>query len=730
METIQTTVERPVEWYDFEAACRVLGRKSRSTRSILGAVSPELTRPHLQDNGRPRLLYHYTALPELAADFREKIGPAPEPVQRIILGADEIEGPPAVAATVTRQIAAHELAEGQLRARAVREYHERKRLMIEMRAAEETVLDWKCRPRLTTVETVQRINQARGTERKFAKHVQVGGFSVSSLRVWARVFAQAEAATPGSGIAALSPARRGVVHKDKIKLPEELLNLVHAFAVSTQRADIVKAVAEARRHWPTQFPQVSIDTWRRRILERDPARASVTLGKEGIAAFEREHVPDIERDWSKLRYNQLWQIDDMTEDYYGHSTDHNRLVRPFAYAIARVATRQWVACVTTETPITQDQVRSLVGLAMASPGGGIPEEMTFERGTVAIDAYLRGLLETLGVKIHQTGMDSGSVHPRALPDRGTGHWQGKAIIERMVQGHHNEMWQAPGQTGGEERNTAHGNLETIKREALARAKAGVPLILWTPEEWRQKNIEAMKRQNARSHSALPELLDPETGTTRHMSPDEYATHLGNQGIRVLAEKLLPMFFRRGLIVSVGRNGISHQGGTYGRFDTDLQKLAGTQVTIYSLREASDLIYVQEIGRCIEIDHKIVVGENGETYERKRGIAKAIMSKHQAMIEEAIKTGNGAITQSTWVGLDPARQTRPREQAAPEALVIKAAEIAGAVEVSQAVQALENSRFEMPVEGPVNPPATAPALRRGLLSREADLAADLVTLGAL
>ena len=717
----------PSAWFTFDAARGILGCGTRTARKLLKPVARELTRPLYSENGRPSTLYHYSAHPALTAEYRAKAAGTPDPVQRIILGPDQTEQ--VAPQESPRVIAAEDLAVGRLRAQAVREYHERKRVMQETKAAAETCLDWKNRPRLTTVETVERISEARGTQRRYAKHVQVGGFAISTLRLWAGTFVRAESNLPGSGIVALAPAQKGVIHKDKIHIPDELLNMVHAFAVSTARADIVKAVAEGRKHWPGEFPEVSIDTWRRRILERDPARAFDTLGKRGIAAFEREHVPDIQVNWSELRYNQRFEIDDAVEDFYIHCSDHNVLVRPYIYAISRTSTRQWVAVLTCEAPITQDQVRSLCGLTFASADGGIPEEMAFENGAVALDAYLRGLLEKdLGIKVHVAGMDQGKVHAHALADRGSGRFQQKAIHERMIGARHEILWQAPGQTGGEERHTGHANLDNIRREALARVKAGEPLILWTPEQWRLKSIEACKIHNSTPHSSMPEILvDPVTMEKRHMTPDEYAAHKVGDPVKVLDERLLPMFFRRGLIVPVTRNGITVSGMTYGRFDPDLQKRAGESVTIFTLREAPDLIYVEDLARCIEVDQKISVGDNGEVFERKRGISKARRSQYEQMVKASIETGGSAIRDATWVGMDPVRARRSRTTVAPANLLAKASTIKDAVGISKVVQAAENGRFELPSEAPSNP-ATTTRPRRGLLAREEDLTADLVTFG--
>jgi len=178
---------------------------------------------------------------------------------------------------------------------------------------------------------------------------------------------------------------------------------------------------------------------------------------------------------------------------------------------------------------------------------------------------------------------------------------------------------------------------------------------------------------------------------------------------------------------VTRNGITVSGMTYGRFDPDLQKRAGESVTIFTLREAPDLIYVEDLARCIEVDQKISVGDNGEVFERKRGISKARRSQYEQMVKASIETGGSAIRDATWVGMDPVRARRSRTTVAPANLLAKASTIKDAVGISKVVQAAENGRFELPSEAPSNP-ATTTRPRRGLLAREEDLTADLVTFG--
>jgi hypothetical protein len=98
-------------------------------------------------------------------------------------------------------------------------------------------------------------------------------------------------------------------------MPGDLIQFVAGLAASTARSDVKKAICTARLHWQAeQFPDVSLDTWRRRIRCLDPRRALRDLN-HSVSRFRGRHSPDIATDYSALHFNDLWQIDDWTEDF-------------------------------------------------------------------------------------------------------------------------------------------------------------------------------------------------------------------------------------------------------------------------------------------------------------------------------------------------------------------------------------------------------------------------------
>ena len=703
------------EWFTACEAARTLQLSLRQTRRMLADVAEDLLQeiPNPRGRGRPVHLYHYMVHPALRAWFELRNGAAADPA-----------GDPADPAKPG--VAADDLAIARLRARAVQEYRHNRRFLPESAAAWETCAAWARRPRSETVITQERLPD--GHTRESRKTVSVGGFGKTTLRGWSALYKDSN-----ENILSLAPAWKGARGPDPIPIPHELLDLVHALSVSTARADVVRAVGRARRQWPGSFPEISISTWRRRIKARDADGACRTLGKLGIAAFRRTHSPDIERDYTRnadgtpFRFNQAWQLDDATLDFYGHGFDPNQLIRPFTYKIIRVSTRQWICSVACETPITQDQVRSILGLAMAQRSGGIPEEILFERGAVACDEYLERLLRDLGVAVHRTSMDGGTTHPGAIPDRPTGHWQGK-LIEANIRRSHALMWDAPLQTGPEERHTAHASLENAKREAVRRLEAGEQLITFRPEQWagyvRHKDEEA----NNTPHSGLPQILvNAGTNERRHMTPNEYAAHLvnsesGKPQITVLSAALLPLFFQKGFEILVGRNGVIVNRHSYGRFDDGLQALAGKPVRVFALKEYPDVVYVEQLGRCVERYERAGYG-GAPQIEAKRAIERAKRNKYEDLMVRAAATGQTLTAEAVMFTADTV-PADARSEFAPAALLQRANALA-ANESDQAEKREASARrFDVDLKSEISNSPRG----RGLIATAADVRDQIAALG--
>lgn len=620
------------EYYSFGEVVELTGWPERTARRRLGDVPAELVR-HIQigGRGRPMMMYHFSCHSEILArhDERRRRLNSPAPKEPIALDPADL------------QIAA-------LRMRAVMDYRARMYEMSEAQSAAVTVADWTRRPRSEALYIKERIGRRAPT---MTRQVQVGGFSESTLRAWSR------ALDAGNGdLTALAPRKKGRSGRTRKEIPENLLDFVHGLSKSTGRSEVREAIRVAKQKYPGDWPEVSDSTIERRIRERDPHKRADSLGKGSVSRFELEQVPDIERDWRDLSFNQLWTLDDWTEDWYAVATEIERVLRPYAYGIQRVSTRQWIYGLVSPVPITQEQVRTIVGLAMASSACGIPDEITFERGSVACDEYLEQQLNLLGVRVHRTRMDGGSVHPGAVADRAKGHFQGKATIERRIQEVHRRHQFEASNVGPNERLTAPARVETMKRLAAEAMRDGKPIMVPTWNEVQAKFFGALEACNDRPCSGLPDTIDAQTGEVRAMSPNEYAMTLRDQDIRVMDSAALPLFFEKAVQVPVTKNGIKLHNNWYGRFDEGLHDL--TTATAYALKEIPDICFVVELGRCVERYEKAPYGAESDQQAAQGHLRKKYRNQYEELVARYQESAAGIIDASrTMHNPTPDRSTR-------------------------------------------------------------------------
>jgi hypothetical protein len=693
------------DWYSLDSVRQIRGLSRSALFRDLESL-PSLYRrfaPNPAGRGRPQTEIHYTAWPDLKLAHDSSLSPQPT-----------VHSPQPT-------VSADDLATAQLRLLAVREYLETAKTIPKAQALLLVSRNVSRKAIIRPVEIVERL--PGGHERKTVNTVSLGDFSARTLRHWARAWAKR------GDLLDLAPTRKGHTGRARKGIPDDLLAFVASLATSTARSDIKKAIAKARPHIPeSEWPIVSFSTWRRRIGEADPSKIMASLGQGGVSRFRSEQSPDAARDYSKMRFNQLWQLDDVTQDFYCHSAlDPLKVLRPYAYAIMRVATRQWISAVLCETPIVGDLVRAMVGMALVQPAGGIPEEIQFERGAIACDPELETLLTSLGIVVHRTTMDSGAVSSVALPDKGVGHFQGKAVIEANFRPLHNELFDAPGQVGVEERHSKPQRLDTLLAAAREAAKSGQPWLLPSAAQAMRMVFEAMDRRNNAPHSGLPEIIDAH-GVKRRCSPNEYAAVLAAQSIRVASQKILPLFFRRGTDIEVTKNGIRFEKAFYGRFDSDVQALSGTTARVYGVKEIPDAIFVEQLGRCVERYVEPDYGaDSADQIEAKKTIEKSKRSLYEKNIATAIEIGGVHLVEQTRFLPNPTPQREAIEAELPanlEALVsnmrLASAGLLAKREGAAAAWSTPDSTIR-------NPQSAIRNSRRGLLSREAEISAQVETL---
>ena len=624
-----------------ELLAKARGISPRNARSAL-AHCPVIRRATPPSGGRPTNIYKVSDDARLV-QTAERIA-AEQPACDIWASVD-------AAKTTSKAVASDDLRIAQLRMQAVSDVRYWISVgMSEHESVHRVCAEWVV-PQQITLRTTLRSKapslgggfHQRGRVKK--TDLSVGGFSPRTLREWV---ARADAAGKDAQaqLAALAPQRKGKSGRRSIELPHALCEIVFALLVGSCRADLSAALTKARTEWQGEFPRVSKDTWRRRMAAMDPAGALRTLATKGVAKHQWEHTPDISIDRSKMGWNAEWTLDDVTQDWYAVNAIENEVFRPRLYVLQRIATRQWICAVASIDPITSDQVRAMVGSAMASESGGIPLLIIFENGFVACDETLANLLRVLGVKVRRNSMIGGSVVKGATPDRASGNFPGKSTIESAIKQLHRYFIYQPGQTGSNERLTAPARLQTMKAEAEAAAKAGTVLLFPTQDEMHAIVRSALNAYNDAPHGGLPQIVDPATGMPRHASPNEWAKHLRGETVQVLEPQFLQLFHQRGSVIRVSRNGIRVQNEFYGRFDDDVQALAGTNVHVHQDPNDPSAIFVQELNRCVERYDRPQPGDDrSEQFAAKARVTRAHRNQLEAHFRAAIQSGSSAVLES-------------------------------------------------------------------------------------
>jgi hypothetical protein len=664
-------------YYTRAQAQEILGVAARREAQIMADVPDYLIRNQAQGRGRPTKLYHFTAHPALTAHHYES---------RLSNGT--LANNKAKAKTIDPA----DLETARLRAQAVEEYQARCNHDPEAVAADVTCAEWARRPRTAEVKVVTRLKHSHGKTRTKTRQITVGPFSARTLRTWASTYK--------SNILNLVPRRKGRSGRNEIQIPDRIINLIHFYATRGPRARYAAAISRVRDLGLPDFPDCSDDTLLRRIREIDPGRFAETLGRKGIASFNLDCLPDIEMDETKLGLNDYWELDDVEMDFYCHSeADPAKLVRIKGYAIIRVSTREILTAVLAETPITKKQVWEMVGTAMASNRCGIPGNMKFERGTLACDAQLQQKIEACGCNVRRTSMDGGKIHPGAIADKSKGHFVGKAKIERFFKSLHELLWDTIGQVGPNERHTAHANLETVKAESIQRVKDGAEPLLPTMAQARAMVVRAMEIYNTRPHSGLPEF----PGQKRHYTPLEWNAKLGGE-IKVLDERLLPMFLTDAFNVKVTRNGCRINNESYGRFDDDLKTL--DTATLHVAADHPDIAYCLELGRCIERYDKTTREQSADQYRQRMHQSNRFRNQFEQMVASAENT----IADITVTTTDPT-PTRPATIVTPDPLAERDAIVRQGVKAHRESQASQTRRFDLE-ESRLTPQSS----RSGLLAK--------------
>lgn len=697
-------------WFPFEEVVKATGMSPRTARRALKLVPDNCIRFPPSTGGRPRAEYHFEALPQLRAAHARATQPrtvTAEPSPSMSSVPSVVSASPAK----SQGVAIDDLARAELRLMAITEYEARLPHMTAEQAAEATAADWSARQRSKVVQ------MPNGRKNPIQARIVLKSFEAGTLRNWVSIWKKS------GSLLDLADTKKGHSGRTPTPISDDAMTLMRTWSASTARADVVNAKARLEARFP-DFPRISADTWRRRLKAIDPRGAARGL-MHSLPAFRAGHLPDVEINWNSLSYNGRFEVDDVQQDWAALSSDYEFFLRPYAYAVVRVRTRQWIAFVVSATRITDAQVGALIGFTMAEPMGGIPDEWKLENRNVTSTGHLITLLQALGSKVSHTSMDGGRPAFRvAVPDCSAGHPQGHGVIERMNKKLHRAAALEAMQVGSEERHTAPLRLQKFKEACLAQAKQlaeeardrNEVLVEPGPDEWAARTKAFMETINNTPTSGLQRIVDPATGETRHMTPNECAVQLKDQAIRLMDEKFLPMFCTDCEEVTVTKNGVKINNRSYGRGDIELQR--HDKVKVFVSEMWPDFAYIEQLGRCVDAYIKEEPGVWQQFGEKMR--QDALMRGDFSTVMEKSISLDPSLRMSAMCVLSNPTPARVKHVVTPESIAKSLAGIKAAVAEARARRAAQDRRFD-PVEMlAVSGEPVRPSSRRSMAQLEEEL----------
>ncbi|MBF0192490.1 MAG: transposase [Magnetococcales bacterium] len=328
------------------------------------------------------------------------------------------------------------------------------------------------------------VSQALGKTRKDG----LTPLSASTLHRWRR---DAE-----RGPAALAP-----LGMDGYKIPDWAPTFLKLYQIPS-KPTITAAYHLMQQHLPAGVPMPSLSQVRR--FEAKMGRVEIERGRMGPRALKNIRGHTV-RDFSDLRPGDVFIADGHTFDAEVAHPAHGRPFRPEITTVLDVAKRRCVGFsigLSESSWVVADALRNAVETA------GVPAIFYTDGGSGYINDKMlnqvSGLMARLGI-----------THKRSLPYNA----QAKGVIERF----HGTVWvpaakQLGSFMGADMDREARQNVYKLTRKEVK--THGVAQSLPTWRELMAGLTAAMNEYNARPHSALKKIRDPETGKLRHQSPDE------------------------------------------------------------------------------------------------------------------------------------------------------------------------------------------------------------------
>lgn len=301
--------------------------------------------------------------------------------------------------------------------------------------------------------------------------------------------------------------------KDPLPIPESFYDFLRYYAkpgkpdVTDAHAQYLKEAGTPGLHrMPLTLHQVKY------ILKNRMNNIERHVGREGLLTL-RSRMAYVTRTTEDMWPTTVYSADGKTFDAEVADPVTKRPIRPEITTVIDVVTRKIVGISLARS---ENQRSVAEALRNSCCWNGIPAIFYVDRGpgyrNEAMDADVGGLMGRLGItKSHAAPYGS----------------QAKGRIEVVNKTVWNTLAKRlPTYIGADMDKEAGQNVHKITRRELKEFGESRHLPSW--EEFTQLCLEFVAEYNDKPHTSLPKFQDPETGRTRHMSPNEcWAAHVAD-----------------------------------------------------------------------------------------------------------------------------------------------------------------------------------------------------------
>ena len=386
------------------------------------------------------------------------------------------------------------------------------------------------------------------------------GLTARSLAEWRRAKAK-------GGLAALAP--EAAAKPDRNRAPVWLQPFLDIY-----RRPGKPSIAQCYEALKFEQPDLALPSLR--AVQREvQALGAVTKnrGRAGPRDLKRLRAYVV-RDFSGLEPMDVISADGHTHDQEVQHPIHGRAFRPEIVSTIDIATRRcvgWSAGLAESAYVVADALRmtsvqcGVAGIFYVDNGCGFRNEL--------LDEAALGTLARLGTtKMHSLPYNS----------------QARGVIERF----NATCWVRGARlltayVGRDMDKEARQIVYKSSRQDIERTGRSRFVMGWEEfTAWAQAQVDAY---NARPHTSLPKIVDPETCAKRHQSPDEaWAVWRGAGWEPVtLSEREVEDLFRPYVIRTVSRGQIKLGSKTYFSAELDLGDWHGEEVMVgYDIHDAS------------------------------------------------------------------------------------------------------------------------------------------------